>query len=232
VKEIERLKRQVIVLGAEAEDAVRMAVQAAESRDEKLCEVVIRRARRTDDMEVSIEEECLKVLALHQPVAVDLRYIVAVLKINQDLERIGDLAAHIAERGIHLCHAPDPGQPFGLSDMAAKVERMLKKALDAFVTLDAASAREVCAADGEVDVCNRQISRQVRSLIERDPAHVEALLHIMHIARHLERIGDHATNISEDLIYLAEGRIVRHLRPSEAPRDVTNPAPPARPAAT
>jgi phosphate transport system protein len=208
--EIERLKRQVIVLGAEAEDDVRAAVQAAETRDEKLCEAVIQRVQRTDDMEVSIEEECLKVLALHQPVAVDLRYIVAILKINQDLERIGDLAAHVAERGIHLCRVPNPSHPFGLADMAAKAERMLKKALDAFVSLDAAAAREVCAADSEVDACNRRISGEVRSLIEREPGHVEALLQIMHIARHLERIADHATNIAEDLIYLVEGRIVRH----------------------
>jgi phosphate transport system protein len=161
-------------------------------------------------MEVEVEEDCLKILALHQPVAADLRYIIAVLKINQDLERIGDLAVHIAERGLFLCGQPPINIPFRLGEMADKAQAMLKKVLDAFVQLNDVAAHEVCAADGEIDAINRDILQQVKRAMTQNPALFESLLQIMHIARHLERIADHATNIAEDLIYLIQGRIVRH----------------------
>jgi phosphate transport system protein len=159
---------------------------------------------------VDVEEECLKILALYQPVASDLRYIIAVLKINQDLERIGDLAVHIAERALFLCRQPRITIPVRLEQMADKTENLLKKVLDAFVNLDEAAAREVCAADNEVDNMNQEIFQQVKEAIMKNPQLFESLLQIMHISRHLERIADHATNIAEDLIYLIEGRIVRH----------------------
>ena len=139
-----------------------------------------------------------------------MRYIVAVLKINQDLERIGDLAVHIAERGLFLCQQPRIEIQFRLGIMADKAQAMLKNVLDAFINLDDAAARAVCAADGEIDAIHREIFQQVKTAITGNAQLFEPLLQILHISRHLERIADHATNIAEDLIYLIEGRIVRH----------------------
>jgi len=209
-RDVNRLRRRLLALSAEVESDVRAAVRAVEERDEELARQVIDREKRTNVMEVDVEDDCLKILALHQPVAADLRNIIAVLKINQDLERIGDLAVHVAERGQHLCGLPSLGVPFRLGEMADKAQDMLKKVLDAFVGLNVAAAREVCAADCEIDEINRDIYRQVKKMVEQNPSLFEPLLQIMHIARHLERIADHATNIAEDLIFLVEGRIVRH----------------------
>jgi len=209
-RDVDKLKRQILMMSAEVENDLRMAVRGVEDRDEALARNVIAREPLIDRMEVDIEEDCLKILALHQPVAADLRYIVSVLKINQDLERIGDLAVHIAECGLHLAGPPLISTPFRLGEMADKAQAMLRKVLDAFVNLNSAAAREVCAADGEIDEINRETSRQVRKAVAHDPALLDPLLQIMHISRHLERIADHVTNVAEDLIYLIEGRIVRH----------------------
>jgi phosphate transport system protein len=203
-REIEKLKRQILGLSAEVENDVRAAVRAVEDRDASLADTVVRRERNVNEMEVDVEEECLKILALHQPVAGDLRYIIAVLKINQDLERIGDLAVHIAERGLFLCGQPPLSVPFRLGEMANKAQAMLKEVLDAFVSLNDAAARDVCAADSEIDAINREILQQVKQAGTRNPALFEPLLQILHIARHLERIADHATNIAEDVISLKD----------------------------
>lgn len=209
-REIDKVKRQLLALCAKVENDVRMAVRAADHQDATIAQEVVSREKETNAMEVNVEEECLKILALYQPVASDLRYIVAVLKINQDLERIGDLAVHIAERAQSLCSLPRIEIPFRLEQMADKSQGLLKKVLDAFVSLDEAAAREVCAADREIDEMNQEIFQQVKEAIMKNPKLFESLLQVMHISRHLERIGDHATNIAEDLIYLIEGRIVRH----------------------
>jgi phosphate transport system protein len=211
-REIEKLKRQILALSAEVESDVRTAVRAVENRDSALAETVLSREALTNAMEVDVEEECLKILALYQPVAADLRYIVAVLKINHDLERIGDISVHIAERGLFLCQQPKIEVPFRLGHMADKTQAMLKKVLDAFVNMSETAAREVCAEDNEVDEINREIFHQVKQAVIDNPPMFERLLQIMHISRHLERIADHATNIAEDLIYLIEGRIVRHTQ--------------------
>jgi len=209
-REIEKMKRQILALSAKVENDVRMAVRAADNQDAAMAQDVINREELTNTMEVNVEEECLKILALYQPVASDLRYIIAVLKINQDLERIGDLAVHIAERALFLSRLPRVVIPFRLEQMADKSQGLLKKVLDAFISLDESAAREVCAADSEVDNMNQEIFQQVKEAIMKNPQMFESLLQIMHISRHLERIADHATNIAEDLIYLIEGRIVRH----------------------
>ncbi len=209
-RELERLKRQILQLGAEVEEDVYNAVQALDARNRALAETVIAREARTNAMEVDVEEECLKILALHQPVAADLRYIIAVLKINQDLERIGDLAVHIAECSLKLCRQPEPEMPFRLGDMAGKAQLMLKKVLDAFINQNEAAAHEVCAADHEIDRIKDEIFQQTKTAMAQRPEHCDTLIEIMNVARHLERIADHATNIAEDLIYLIEGRIVRH----------------------
>jgi phosphate transport system protein len=209
-RDIEKLKRRLLVLSSEVEEDVRLAVRALAEHDETLAREVVAREIQTNEMEVDIEEDCLKILALHQPVAGDLRYIIAALKIDRDLERIGDLAAHIAERSLTLADLPPLDIPFRLDEMGAKVQAMLKKALDAFTTLDSAAAHEVCRMDGEINAIKRHTFRQVRDVVMEAPVLFNALMQVMHISRHLERIADHATNIAEDIIYLADGRIVRH----------------------
>lgn len=209
-RDVEKLKRQILSLSAEVEDDVRTAVRAVVTRDADLARKVVDSEAQTNAMEVDVEDDCLKILALHQPVAADLRYIITVLKINQDIERIGDLAVHIAERGLFLCEQPPITTPFRLDEMAEKAQAMLKNVLDAFVNMDDKAALDVCAADGAIDAINRDVFRQVKAAVMQNPALFDPLLQIMHIARHLERIADHATNIAEDLIYLIQGRIVRH----------------------
>jgi phosphate transport system protein len=209
-REIEKLKKNILALGAVVEESVRKAVRAIQDRDEELAKKIINNDVEIDHVEVDIEEECLKILALYQPVATDLRFIVAVLKINNDLERIGDLAVNIAERAAFLAKQEKISFPFDFEDMVGKTQSMLKRSLDALVNHDTELAREVCAADDEVDAINRQMYIQVQEGIRAHPEQMEAMIHFLSISRHLERIADHATNISEDVIYMIEGEIVRH----------------------
>ena len=209
-RDIEKLKRRLLVLSTEVEEDVRLAIRALSERDEGLARRVVAHEPQTNAMEVDVEEECLKILALHQPVAGDLRYVVTALKIDRELERIGDLAEHIAERSLALFALPPLGIPFRLDEMGAKVQAMLKKALDSFVSLNVAAAHEVCASDGEINAIKKSTFRRVRDAAMEAPLQFDALMQVMHVARHLERIADHATNICEDLIYMVEGRIVRH----------------------
>ena len=210
IHELEELKRDTFALVALVEENLSLGVKAVQERDEEAARAVIARDAEIDASEVSIEEECLKILALHQPVAIDLRFIVAVLKLNNDLERIGDLAVNIAERAVALCKLPEVPVPFDFSTMAVKASLMLKQSLDALVSSDVESAMAVCAADDEVDRLNREIYHQVKESIRNHPDHLDALIHLLSVSRHLERVADHATNIAEDVIYLVEGRIARH----------------------
>ena len=163
-----------------------------------------------DRREVEIEEECLKILALHQPVAVDLRRTAAIMKINNDLERIADLAVNIAERARCLTEHPEFTIPSGLEHMVQLANSMVRDALDAFVSLDVKAARDVCIRDEEVDACNREVIGELCQVMRQESDLVEAALHFFSAARHVERIADHATNIAEDVIYLVEGEIARH----------------------
>ncbi len=221
-RDIEKLKRRLLVLSTEVEEDVRLAIRALAERDEALARKVMAREEQTNAMEVDVEEDCLKILALHQPVAGDLRYVITALKINRDLERIGDLADHIAERALALFALPPLDIPFRIDEMGAKVQATLKKAMDAFVSLNAAAAHEVCNADGEINAIKKAIFQQVRDAAMEAPRLFDSLMQIMHIARHLERIADHATNICEDLIYMVDGRIVRHT-PEVASQSVQKP---------
>jgi phosphate transport system protein len=209
-REIEKLKRKILALSTVVEESVQKAVKSVEQRNSKLAMSVIGNDIKIDHTEVDVEEECLKVLALYQPVAIDLRFIVAVLKINNDLERIGDLAVNIAERAAFLATQPKIAIPFDLQGMAEKSQTMLKRSLDALVNMDSHLAREVCASDDEVDALNRDMYSQVKIGINRHPDDVESLIHFLSISRHLERIADHATNIAEDVIYMVDGEISRH----------------------
>lgn len=209
-REIENLKREILTLGAMAETAVRDATYAIENRDESLARSVIGRDDKLDEMEVRIEEDCLKTLALYQPVAMDLRFIVAVLKINSDLERVGDLAVNVAERAAFLATQPPVDISFDFQAMARQAQQMLKRSLDSLVNLSAEQAREVLVSDDEIDAMNRQMYRIVQDAIHAHPDQTESLIHMLSACRHLERIADHATNIAEDVIYMIEGVIVRH----------------------
>ena len=209
-KEIERLKKELLALGAIVEELLRKAMRSLQTRDATMAREVMDADERVDNREVELEEDGLKIIALHQPVAVDLRFIVAVLRINGDLERIGDLAVNIAERAIFLAGHPAPGVPIDFAPMAEKAQEMLTRSLDAFVNLDTALARRIIEMDNEVDAMNRQMYCSVYELIRKNPEDVEVLLHLLSASRHLERIADHATNIAEDVIYLVQGEIVRH----------------------
>jgi len=209
-KEIEDLKRQILALATAVEERVQMAVRAIDDRDPDLAQKVIEGDPEIDRMEVDLEEEGLKILALHQPVAVDLRWIVAVLKINNDLERVGDLAANIARSAAFMSAQPPVRMPFDFAQMAAKAQAMLRKSLSAFVEMDKQLAYEVCAADDELDHMRDQVKRLVKDSIQAHPEGMEYLDHLQSVACRLERVSDHATNIAEDVIYMVDGEIVRH----------------------
>jgi len=209
-KEIERLKKHLLSLSAIVENNLADAVSALIERDTEKAREVMGRDSEVDMKEVEVEEECLKALALHQPVAIDLRLIVSIMKINDNLERIGDLATNIAERAAFLStrRECEIDMDFGL--MSSKVRAMLSKAIDSMVQENAKLAWEVCGADDEVDSMNRQMYIAVQDGIRAHPDRMEEIIHMLSVSRHLERIGDLATNIAEDVIYMIEGQIVRH----------------------
>lgn len=219
-RELESLKKQILSLGAMVEERVRMAIQAFENRNGELALQIIISDQEIDEAEVEVEEECLKILALHQPVAVDLRFISAVIKINNDLERVGDEAVNIAERVDNIARRAPVKVPFEYGTMAEKTETMLHNSLDALVNLDADLAYKVCLSDDEVDGINRDIYDTIKEVIKAHPDRVGYLINLLFIARHLERIADHATNIAEEVIYMVEGEIPRHRKHIFIPRKV------------
>ena len=208
--EIDKLKKNLLSLCSQVEEQLWQAVKSIKERDYELARQVIEHDYRIDQDEVNVEEECLKILALHQPVAIDLRFIVTALKINNDLERIGDLSVNVAERSDFLAHQEPIEMPFDFALMAEKVQGMLRKSIMALINMDCQLAHEVCEMDDEVDAINKEMYDLVKQGILSEPAHIEILIHLLSVSRHLERIGDHATNIAEDVIYMVEGRIVRH----------------------
>jgi phosphate transport system protein len=209
-REIERLKRMILALSALVEESVFHAIKSVEESDPELARAVIEQDRVIDDAEVEVEEECLKILALHQPVAIDLRFIVAVLKINNELERIADLAGNIASRGKALAGCKRPVAALDFGSMYTKVKTMLHQSLEALVRLDPALARTVCLADREIDDLNKDNFRRLKELMRLEPEDIDALVHYLSVSRNLERIADHATNIAEDIVYMITGDIVRH----------------------
>jgi phosphate transport system protein len=210
-RQIDRLKEQILVMGGMVEKSVDEALRAIESRNVELAKKVIANDDEIDRMDVEIEEECLHTLALYNPVASDVRYVVAVLTINKDLERIGDLATSLAEEAIFLADDPPIQQaPFDIMDEGRRVRTMLKNCLDALVNRDASLARKVLKADDEVDRIHREMYRGVKEAIRQNPLETGRFIEMLNTSRQLERIADHAVNIAEDVIYVVEGRIVRH----------------------
>ena len=209
-REIEKLKEKLLTLGGLVERALAKAVRAVEKRDTVAAREVVAGDAEIDHMEVDVEEECLKLLALHQPVAIDLRFIVAVLKVNNDLERIGDHAASLAEHVLLIEDQPAVEFTFDFPVMAKKAQEMLKNSLDALVFQDAELATRVCAADDEIDEINRNMYRAVEREILRQPERTRIYTNHIGVSRCLERVADLATNIAQDVIYLTTGRIARH----------------------
>ena len=210
LREVETLKERVLRLSIDIEDRLRKALLAVATKDVALANAVMAGDAEIDQREVAIEEECLKLLALHQPVASDLRFLIATLKVNNDLERIGDLAVNIADRARLLAKAPAPGVGLPLDRMGALAIGMLRKVFQAFMDHDARLAVEVVAGDDEVDNMNRDMIATVVARMRSGDPSPEALLLLLGVSRELERVGDHASNIAEDLIYMFQGEIVRH----------------------
>jgi phosphate transport system protein len=211
-REISKLKRESLALGAMIEEGLFKSFKAYELRSLKLSEEVIAADEAINEREVEIEESCLKALALYHPSGSELRMIVALMKIANDLERIGNRAVGIAWQAHSLSYLKPCEVPKSMSDMAVQTKRMLRLSLESLINLNIASAREVLAADDEIDAMNREHFEWVRKAIEAKPTDTEALLSHLLVSRGLERIADHATNVAEDVIYLIEGEIVRHGR--------------------
>jgi phosphate transport system protein len=212
LREIEKLKQAILAVGATVAEALRLAVKALEDGDVALAAQVIAGDEEIDRLEVDTEEECLKILALHQPVAADLRFIISVLKINNELERIGDLATSIAKRAVLLAQAEKVENPFDLRPMIKATRNMLHDSLEALVNLDSQLAYKVREADDIIDAANAEVHRRAQELMRQNPERIESLISFLSISRHLERMADHATNIAEEVLYLIEGQIVRHRK--------------------
>ena len=208
--ELDRLEKHLLTLTAVVEESVQLAIKALEDCNYDLAKKVVNNDAQVNRMEVELEEECLKVLALHQPVANDLRMIVAILKINNDLERIADQAANIAERAIAICELGNKKKHLNIDQMSEKVMDMLEKSLDSLINADIGTARAVLDLDDDVDTIHSQNYQVFKSQVLQDPQSVDQLLNYLTVSRHLERIADLATNIAEDVIYLNEGEIIRH----------------------
>jgi phosphate transport system protein len=209
-EELELLKTRLLEMGGLAEDRVRMAVRALVDRDMGALETVLVSDEAINRLHIEIDDRCLKLLALHQPVAVDLRAIVSAVKINTDLERVGDLAINIAEAALrYLQHAPVK-ELIDIPRMAALAQGMLRDALDAFVSRDQTLARQVLDRDDELDALKTQVFRSLLDHMATDPETIQPALDLVLISRHLERIGDHATNVAEDVIFMVSARDVRH----------------------
>ncbi len=211
-KELGRIKQMILSLGTMVEHRVQLAQKALQALDGALARQIIADDHEIDKMEIDVEEECLKALALYQPVAVDLRFLVAVIKINNDLERIGDQAVNIAQRIAYLSHQPRIAFHFDYTPMVEKAQAMLKKSLDALVNMDLDLAFEVLSRDDEVDQLQREAYETIKQAMVETPDEqtTGCLLNMLLISRHLERLADHTTNIAEEVIHMIEGDIVRH----------------------
>jgi phosphate transport system protein len=210
-RDLDWLNRELLRMAAMAEQSVRKALQALHERNADLAREVIRGDADVDAEENRLTEQCLKMLALHQPVASDLRRVTAALMVATDLERIADLAEDIAERAVHLAGLPPSVPvPAALPAMADKAMAMVRGSLEAFAALDVRKARAVCRADTAVDRLNDEAIAELIAAMKVTPEAVAAGLSLFSVVRHLERVADHSTNIAEDVVYLAEGLIIRH----------------------
>jgi phosphate transport system protein len=208
--ELQALRNQLLTMGALVEERVHRAVQSLVDRREEEARWIIASDKEINDLQIDIDDRCLKLLATQTPLAVDLRLITSAMKINADLERVGDQAVNIAESVLALIPLPPLKPLIDIPRMAAVTEKMVRDALDSFVRRDAALARDVLRRDDEVDSLKDQVFRELLTYMMADPGTIQRALSLILISRNLERIADHATNIAEDVIFIAEARDVRH----------------------
>jgi len=209
-EELEGLKQTLLAMGGLVEEQIHRVMRALIERDDALAQEIIDRDRRVNAMDVEVDEKCVELLALYQPAAGDLRFITTAMKIVTDLERIGDQAVNIAQRAIELNREPQLKPYIDLPRMAERAGQMVKESLDAFVNRDTALARRVCAEDETVDALKEQVFRELLTFMMEDPRTIPRAIRLILISRFLERVADHATNIAEMVIYLVEGKMVRH----------------------
>jgi phosphate transport system protein len=209
-EELDQLKARLLEMGGLAEDRVRSAIQALVDRDAALVDRVLDGDTPINQLHIEIDSRCVKLLALHQPMAVDLRAILSAVKINTDLERVGDLAINIAEAARRYLGHPPVKDLIDIPRMAELAQRMLRDALDAFVSRDTGLAQRVLDADDGLDALKTQVFRELLTCMLEAPRTIEPALDLILISRHLERIGDHATNVAEDVIFMVSAKDVRH----------------------
>ncbi|MEO6965192.1 MAG: phosphate signaling complex protein PhoU [Acidobacteriaceae bacterium] len=207
---LDDLKEKLLVMAGMAEQAIQRAIEAYRVGDVSICDLVMRSEPAINRMERAIDQMALDLLAMEQPMAIDLRFILSVIKINADLERVGDRAVKITERVRDLQTVPVVELPVDIPKLASLAARMVRDALQAFIDADSAMAEKVLLLDDEVDELNRAIFRTLTHCIQEQPAHTQQALNVLLIARNLERVGDHATNIAEDVIFWVRGADVRH----------------------
>ncbi len=208
--ELDALKKKLLSLASLVEKTVKDAVKSVETKDRALAKSVLKADNQIDLKEVEIEEDCLKILALHQPLAIYLRYIIGVLKMNNDLERIGDLAVNIAERALYILKEDTITAPLDFDEMSAKTFSMVRRSIEALINMDIEVAKQIRQDDDEVDDINRSNYQTIYDAIKVDPENVKALFQYISVSKCLERIADYTTNIAEDVIYMVDGTIVRH----------------------
>lgn len=207
---LKQLKEKLLLMSVMVEEAISKAIKAFAERQKDLAEDVIQADRNVDMLEIDIENLCIRLLALHQPQAGDLRFITSIMKINTDLERMGDLAVNIAERALDLLKSPPTPEGSHLTTMAKSAQGMLKDSIEAFVNKKADLAQLVCKRDDEVDQLNRQIFQELTRKMQQDHNYIERSIDLILVAKNLEKIADHATNICEDVIYMVNGTVIKH----------------------
>jgi len=215
-EELEGLKERLLAMGGLAEERVRVSVQALADRDLGAVQAILTGDEPINDLHIEVDDRCFKLLALHQPMAADLRTIVAAVKINTDLERVGDLAVNVAEAGKRYLQHPPVKPLIDIPRMGDIAMVMLRDSLDSFVRRDVTLAEAVLVKDDTLDALKTQIFRELLTYMLQDPATIEPALDLILISRHLERVGDHATNIAEDVIFMVSAKDVRH-QPVESP---------------
>jgi len=217
-EDLKKLREDILTMGGLVEDQIQKAVRSLVDRDSPLAETIIQRDHEVNRLDVEIDDLCIRLLALHQPAARDLRFITTALKITTDLERIGDMAVNVCERALELNREPQLKPYIDIPRMAQISQRMIRESLDAFVREDTDLALKVCKDDQQVDDLNSQIFREVISFMIEDPHTINRAMKISSISKYLERIADHATNIAEMVIFMVKGKSIRHLK--EIPQSI------------
>jgi phosphate transport system protein len=209
-EELKTLKEKLLEMATRAEEQIALAIRGLKEREEKLACQVLDREEAVNLLDIEIDEMCMRLLALRQPLATDLRFITSAMKISSDLERIADLAVNIAERTIDLLKSPQLKPLIDIPRMAQMAQEMVRDALNAFINRDDKLAREVCERDDQVDQLNDQVFRELLTYMMQDAGTISRAVDLILVGRHLERIADHATNIGEDVIYMVRGKTIKH----------------------